>query len=222
MNCSDFEILLCDYIDGTLDAARKREFEIHLHECGACSELARDAMGAVAFMGRAAEATPPPELLTKIAFAIPSGGLRRKGGLKSALTGWLQPILQPRYVMGMAMTILSFSMLGRFAGIEVRQLKPSDLNPTRVWTAFDDRVHRAWERGVKYYENLKLVYEVQSRLKEWTDQEDEDGRIRAANANSSSAGNPGGTTSGTKGGTSSGTKKDAGDGKKLVQGNESK
>ena len=72
------------------------------------------------------------------------------------------------------MTILSFSMLGRFAGIEVRQLTPADLQPTRIWSALDDKMHRAWERGVKYYENLKLVYEVQTRLQEWTEQEEED------------------------------------------------
>ncbi len=28
-----------------------------------------------------------------------------------------------------------------------------------------------WDRAVKYYDNLRLVIEIQSRLKEWTDQE---------------------------------------------------
>ncbi len=73
--------------------------------------------------------------------------------------------------MGMAMTVLSFSMLARFAGIEPRQLRPSDLDPVKIWIAVDDRAHRAWDKTVKYYENLKLVIEVQSRLKEWTEQD---------------------------------------------------
>jgi hypothetical protein len=76
------------------------------------------------------------------------------------------------------MTILSFSMLGRLAGIEARQLKPSDLHPAKVWAAADDKVHRAWARAVKYYENLRLVYEVRSRLQEWTEQEQEDRKGR--------------------------------------------
>ena len=80
--------------------------------------------------------------------------------------------------MGMAMTILSFSMLGRLAGIEVRQLKPQDLHPASVWAAVDNRVYRTWERAVKYYENLRLVYEVQTRLQEWTGQEEEDRKGR--------------------------------------------
>ncbi len=171
MNCADFEILLCDYIDATLDSAQRSEFEKHMHECAACGEFASDAMGAVAFIGRAEEVVPPPQLLTRIAFAIPAGRGTVKGA-RSWMSGWLQPIFQPRFAMGMAMTILSFSMLGRFAGVEVRQLKPSDLSPTRVLAAADDKVHRTWQRALKYYDSLRVVYEVQTQLKEWTEQED--------------------------------------------------
>ena len=78
-------------------------------------------------------------------------------------------MLQPRFAMGMAMTMLSFAMLGRFAGIEVRQLKPSDLDPVKVCVAAEDRVQRTWERTVKYYENLRVVFEIQTQLKEWTE-----------------------------------------------------
>jgi hypothetical protein len=176
MTCADFEILLCDYLDGTLDPARRRELEAHRDQCAACAEFARDVSGAVAFMDRVAEVEPPAELLTKLTFAIPTGGARK--GVRSWLAGWLQPILQPRVAMGMAMTILSFSMLGRLAGIEVRQLQPADLNPANVWAAVDNRIYRTWERAVKYYENLRLVYEVQTRLQDWTRQEEEDRKGR--------------------------------------------
>ena len=36
----------------------------------------------------------------------------------------------------------------------------------------EDRVQRTWERTVKYYENLRVVFEIQTQLKEWTDQAD--------------------------------------------------
>jgi hypothetical protein len=171
MNCAEFEIDLCDYVDNTLEPSRKLEFETHLKECAACAEFAHDAMGAVAFIGRVEEVTPPTELLTRITFAIPS--TKAPKGVRSWFTGPLQTIFQPRFAMGMAMTILSFSMLGRFAGIEVRQLKPSDLTPSKILAAADDKVHRSWQRAVKYYDNLKLVYDVQTRLSEWTDQEEQ-------------------------------------------------
>jgi hypothetical protein len=178
MTCAEFEILLCDYLDGTLEPARAAQVETHQRECPGCAEFARDVTSAVAFIGRVAEVEPPADLLTKITFEIPAGGVRK--GPRAWLTGWLQPVLQPRFAMGMAMTILSFSMLGRFAGLDTtRQLKPSDLQPANVWATVEDKAHRTWERAVKYYENLRLVYEVQTRLQEWTTQEEEDRKGRA-------------------------------------------
>ena len=184
MNHVEFEISLCDYIDGTLDATAKLALEQHIAECAPCAELARDAMSAVAFMERAEEVAPPPELLTRITFAIPrKGELQPGNGIRGLFSRWLQPVLQPRFAMGMAMTILSFSLLGRFAGIEVRQLKPSDLSPAKVWMAADDRAHRMWARAIMYYDSLRVVYEVQSRLKEWTEQDEEVGTTQSGNTN---------------------------------------
>jgi len=178
MNCGELEVLLCDYVDGTLGAEERAIVEQHLSACPACSELVRDSSAALAFMERAADVEPPPELITHILFqnrpersAIP---LRK--GWRGWIGRWLEPVLQPRFAMGMAMTILSFSMLGQFAGIPLRQLRPSDLHPAKVWAALEDRVHQTWESVVKYYDSLRLVYEIQSRLREWTEQEEEQRR----------------------------------------------
>jgi len=81
------------------------------------------------------------------------------------LKSWLRPLLQPRFAMGMAMTILSFSMLGKFVA-PVNQLKPSDLDPVKVWHNIDNSAHRTWDRFLKYYDNLRLVYEVQAAIEE--------------------------------------------------------
>jgi len=177
MNCADIEILLADYQDGTLAADQKSAIESHLSTCKACEELARDVASAVAFMERASEVTAPPELVTRILFEVSSGPshvavkpswMRRIFG--NHVGGkYLEPVLQPRYAMGMAFTLLSFAMLGRFAGIEVRHLTPADLDPVKIWTATEDRVTRTWQRGVKYYQSLRLVYEIESRVKEWRD-----------------------------------------------------
>jgi anti-sigma factor RsiW len=177
MNCADIEILLADYQDGTLVADEKSAIESHLSTCKACEELARDVAGAVAFMERASEVAAPPELVTRILFEISSGPshtvvkpswFRRIFG--NRIGGkFMEPILQPRYAMGMAFTLLSFAMLGRFAGIEVKGLTLADLDPVKIWTSAEDRATRTWQRGVKYYESLRLVYEIESRVKEWSD-----------------------------------------------------
>lgn len=166
MDCRQIDELLCDYVDGTLTAEQKTVFESHVAECAACRELVADVTGAVHFMERAAEVEAPRELVTRILYHTPQNApLLEKLAQKDWLRRWVAPLLQPRFAMGMAMTILSFSMLGKFV-TPVKQLKPSDLDPVKVWRSVDDSAHRTWDRMMKYYENLRLVYEVQMALED--------------------------------------------------------
>lgn len=186
MTCAEVEILLCDDLDGTLRGEEKAALDAHLGSCPACSELAQEVRSAVSLIERAALVHPPAELMTRILHRIPasrkpSAWQRLLSGVLGArMGGWFQSILQPRYVMGMAMTMLSFSMLAKFAGIQPRQLRPADLDPAKVWMAVDDRAHRVWDRAMKSYENLRWVIEIQSRLKEWSEQDQEMARQAAA------------------------------------------
>jgi Putative zinc-finger len=172
MNCADIEILICDYVDGTLAPAEKAELELHLAGCPACAELARDSAAAVAFIERASTVEPPPDLITRILFEAPwSKGKARRKGARAWLAGILSPVLQPRFAMGMAMTILSLSMLLHYAPI--RQVRLEDLQPKKVWANLEGRATRTWNRSVKFYENLKFVYQIQTTLREWRQQEAE-------------------------------------------------
>ena len=167
MNCSDIEILLAEYVDGTLQAGAKSAVTLHLAACAGCRELAEDAASAVAFMERAAPVEAPPELLTRILFHAPAMKptlVRRLFG--RVLGGWLEPILQPKLAMGMGVAALSFFMLRP----GVRQLTLSDLDPVKMSAAAENRASRVWERGVKYYENLRLVYEIETRVDQWREE----------------------------------------------------
>jgi hypothetical protein len=183
MTCADLEIALCDYLDGTLAPAERADVERHVSACTACAELARDAGAALAFIERVADVEPPPELVTRM-FAIPAAEKARpamRGSIRGWLRGLFQPMLQPRMVMGLSLTILFFGMMARCAGIPERRLSPADLDPARVWTGLEDRVHRGWERSVKFYENLRFVYQIQSRLREWREQQQEPDAAPAEN-----------------------------------------
>ena len=185
MTCAELEILICDYVDGTLGPDARTSVEQHLAACRNCAELARDATAAVGFMERAADVEPPPELMTRLLFNAPWVHP------KTATTGarnWfrkvLHPILQPRFAMGMAMTILSFAMLARFVAPK-RQLRSADLAPAAVWAGVEDRVYRGWQRTVKFYESLKVVYQIQTKLRDWQQQQEEEQKP-AAEADKSS------------------------------------
>jgi hypothetical protein len=172
MNCAEIEVLICDYVDGTLTPAVKSEVERHFTVCPACAELARDSAAAIGFIERAAEVEPPPELITRILFDAPWTKHKSSRGSLGKLAGWFGPVLRPKFVMGAAMTILSFSMFTRFV-TPIRQLKASDLKPSEVWSSIELHADRTWARTVKYYENLKVVYQLQTLLRDWQQQVDE-------------------------------------------------
>ena len=176
MTCAEFEILLSDYVDGHVTVEQRRAVEAHADDCANCRQLLRDVFQAVSFLENVEAVTPPPELITRIVYQAPQGKIRdafeRQSFWRGAFSKWLQPALQPRMAMGMAMTILSFAMLGRCTGIQVQQIKASDLSPAFLWNNLEDKGYRVWDRTVKYYENLRLVYEVETRLKELREQQD--------------------------------------------------
>jgi hypothetical protein len=191
MTCADFESSICEYVDGTLGPAQKAALERHLAECPACAAMARDGAAAVEFMGRAADVEPPPELITRILFEGPwNAGKAKPAAWRKWMAGALSPILQPRFAMGMAMTILSLAMLWRTAG--PAPLRARDLRPSRIWAALEDRGAYAWGRTVKFYENLKFVYQIQSTLHQWQQQQEEEQRPAAGQEN------PGANTDGRK------------------------
>ncbi len=179
MTCAELETLICDYVDGTLGPDARTTVEQHLAGCRSCAELARDAAAAVGFMERAAEVDPPPELITRLMFNAPWAHAKTPAsGIRNWFRKVLHPVLQPRFAMGMAMTILSFAMLARFVA-PARQLRPADLAPAQVWAGLEDRVYRGWQRTVKFYESLKVVYQIQSKLHDWQQQQEEEQKTGA-------------------------------------------
>ncbi len=172
MGCEEFEILLADYIDS---GTASTEFLSHLESCAACALLTEDAQSAVAFMEIVAEVEPPPALAGKILQATNSGWefkLRAKG-----IRGWINrlfaPVLKPRIVMGAMLTLMSITMLSRCAGGPKKTLTAADLDPVRLWTSLDDKANRLWDRTMKSYESMRLVYEIRTQLNEWKQQQTE-------------------------------------------------
>lgn len=173
MRCAELQALLCEYVEGALTDSERTLVERHLDSCPACAAMTREASAALTFLRTVPDVEPPPLLVNRILFDIPSRTSlpeSSRSPLAKWLKAWIRPLLQPRFAMGMAMTILSFSMLARFAGIGPRQLSAAELNPIRLWQALDDTAHRTWERARKFYLSVRLLYEIQAQLQEWSQQ----------------------------------------------------
>ena len=63
---------------------------------------------------------------------------------------WARSVLHPRFAMGLAMAALSLAILGRFGA------------------AASHGIERAWERTVKSYDRMQVVYDVRNQLEEWS------------------------------------------------------
>jgi hypothetical protein len=179
VSCAEFEVMLADWIDESLGASGRDACLRHLESCAACKALAEDARSAVAFMERAADVEVPPTLVSRVLQATNAGWefkLRGKG-----ISGWINrtfaPVLRPRFVMSAMLTLLSATMLTRCAPNHT--ITAADLDPVRLWAALDDRTHRIWDRGVKSYESMRLVYEVKTQIGEWTQQQREEDEAAA-------------------------------------------
>ncbi|HLH01730.1 MAG TPA: zf-HC2 domain-containing protein [Bryobacteraceae bacterium] len=170
MNCTELETVLADYIDGTLAPVERSAVEEHAAHCEECRDFLAEVTTGFSLLQRATPVEPPPQLITRIAYLAPQGRVRdpfeQQSALGKLIQRWLMPVLQPRLAMGMAMTILSFAMLKRCTGVEVHQVQPADLNPVRIWGGVEDKALRLKDQAVKYYENLRIVYEVETHMKD--------------------------------------------------------
>jgi hypothetical protein len=177
LRCLDIEPLLADYVDNTLSAADRATVERHLVDCPVCKEFAADLVAITGFVAKVPAVEPPAALVTKIIFETQSGRhgtFVKENWFQRLLKPLVSPFSQPRLAMGMALTILSFSMVARLAGFQVTDIKATDLQPTRVWMEIENRTLRTWDQLVKKYENLKLVIEIQQRLNEMKDASEEE------------------------------------------------
>lgn len=174
LTCAEFDVLLADRIDGTLAPDSRARFEAHIAACPPCGTYAREVMDAAGFLERVAEVEPPQELYTKILHSTQGGwSLKlRQGGIRGWINRTFAPVLQPRFVMGAMLTLMSITMLSRCAGAK-KTLTAADLDPVRIWSSLDDRTHRVWDRAVKSYESMRLVYQVKSQISEWQQQQQE-------------------------------------------------
>lgn len=73
-----------------------------------------------------------------------------------------QTLLQPRLAMTAAMAFFSIALTLNLTGVQLGQLRPSDLKPSSLKRSF----YEANAHVVRYYDNLRVVYELESRVRD--------------------------------------------------------
>jgi len=177
--CTEFEALLTDALEGQLSGARKESFEAHRRTCTVCGPLFADAQAGRQWL-RSLEPVEPPVHLMHNILAATSGVVSTRLAATSAAgratplgervrewwDSWFTPVSgfvrQPRFVMSFGMIFFSFSMALSLAGFKPADMARIDLRPSAVRHAYND----AQIKVVKYYDNIRFVYEIESKVRE--------------------------------------------------------
>ncbi len=181
IECTEFEALLSDALDGDgqLSPARRESFEAHRRVCAICGPMFADVQAGQQWL-RSLEAVEPPAYLVHNILAATSGVVSTRvlaataGGrttplgerLRERWDSFIAPVAafvrQPRFVMSFGMIFFSFSLLLNAAGVKPADVAKVSLRPSALRHAYND----AEIKVVKYYDNIRFVYEIESKVRE--------------------------------------------------------
>jgi len=173
MHCNEFDALLTDMLDGVLSGAELDRFQAHARSCKACGPLLAEAEAGRNWLKGLTEVEPPASLVTSILASttgVDSQRLRAPARAVQPHITWLdrlqasflEPVWamvrQPRFAMSFGMAFFALSV-----GLTVLGIKPGDIAkiPTSP-TAIRHTYYNAQARVVRYYDNMRLVYQVQA------------------------------------------------------------
>lgn len=180
MQCNEFDALLSDAIEQRLSGEKLAEFEAHSRACTTCGPLVAEAIAGHHWLKSLADIEPPAPMVENILGA--TTGLdttRLRAGVGSRTeASWFErmrerasllvsPVLavarQPRFAMSFGMVFFSLSITLSLAGVKLSDMRRVDLRPASVKRSY----YETSGRVIKYYENIRFVYEIESRMREF-------------------------------------------------------
>jgi hypothetical protein len=172
IGCDEFQAMLADALDGVLSGPRQAAFEAHRRTCALCAPLHAEAETGLRWLQllKAEELATPPLLLDSILQAtsrpaLPSEASQswwRQARDFLRLPPFWRTVSQPRFAMSFAMTFVALSAILSFTGVRLGELRTADFQPV----ALENDWYQACGKVQRYYENIRFVYEFESRLRE--------------------------------------------------------
>ncbi len=162
--CDQVESQLSDYLEGLLQAPDRAEFEAHVASCAECAPLVASVRSVMSELRSMEQLEAPPRLVYSI--------LDNTLGPREKVTAWqtfrnfIHGLATPKFAYGAASVMATLIILLGTSGISLRKPKLADLHPVNVYRNADRRLHLAYASSVKYVSDLRVVYEIQSRLRQ--------------------------------------------------------
>jgi hypothetical protein len=179
--CGLWETLLADALDGLLRPEDEATFSSHMAVCASCTALFEEARKGREWLEFLSPEPEVPEgLLDKILaqtgpghtsdykLATPSNvmPMPMPAWQRPGFMGRVRRFAEPRLLMTAAMAFFSIALTLNMTGVRLNDLRISNLRPTAVRSFMERRLTMASTPIIRYYDHLRLVYEVESRMKE--------------------------------------------------------
>ncbi|HKW33959.1 MAG TPA: zf-HC2 domain-containing protein [Candidatus Acidoferrum sp.] len=159
--CEQTEARLSDYLDGLLDAAEWSAFNQHVNTCAVCTPLVASVAHTLGGLYALEQVEPPANLEMAILRAT-VGSVRSKYDFWA----WLRRLQSPSFVYGAVSVAATIALLLTAIGFNWRKPRLADLAPATIYRNADARVHLVYARSTKFVSDLRVVYEIQSRMNE--------------------------------------------------------
>jgi anti-sigma factor RsiW len=160
--CENIEARLSDYLDGLLSPDERREFETHANSCENCAQIVASLSHMLSGLHSMEQIEAPPQLVYSILNAT-LGPREAKKGWRGAF-GWLSGLASPRFAYSAISVAATLLILLTASGFSWRKPKLADLSPASVYRNANSKAHLAYARSTKFVSDLRVVYEIQSRL----------------------------------------------------------
>jgi anti-sigma-K factor RskA len=165
--CEQTEARLSDYLDGALVGAERAEFEAHVGECERCAPLVAHVSQLLSGMRSMEQLEAPPRLV--YAILDKTLGPRDTATGWRAVLGWIQGVASIRFAYGALSVAGTLVILLSAAGFSWRKPKLADLQPANIYRNADRKAHLVYAQGTKFVNDLRVVSEIQSRLRQDSD-----------------------------------------------------
>jgi hypothetical protein len=162
-DCAQLERRLDDFLENRLPAAELAQADTHARTCPRCSEWA-GARRAALWLHQLELVEAPPGLEARI-LALTVAPPPQESFWTVFDRGW-RALMQPRFALGLAATTFSLFLVMNLFGLSLRGVTPSDLSPANLYRAAERQTQHSYARAVRFVNDLRLVYEIRSRLEE--------------------------------------------------------